>query len=76
MRLETFQTFDQSDVQTKRQTTKRQKDKKKKVKMTKRQKYRKRQRDKNTKGQKESWQRPKIQFDIVTSGQFCTLAMF
>ena len=46
--------------------------------MTKRQhekdKKTKSQKDKKTK--KDKRQRPKIEFNIVTSGQFCTLAMF
>ena len=63
MRLDTLLTFDQHDVQTKRQKknlqkkTKRRKGKKKKDKKTER-------------------QRPKREFNIVTSGQFRTLAMF
>ena len=55
LRVETLQTFDQSDVQTKRQKEKRQKDKK-----AKRNKYK-----------RLTWE-----FNIVMSGQFCTLAMF
>ena len=69
MRLETIQTFDQLGVQTKRQKRqKRQKDKK-----TKRQK---RQKGKKTKIQKDKRQTPKREFNILTSGQFRTLAMF
>jgi len=76
------------DKKTKRQMdtkTKRQKRQKKRQKKTKRQRdkktkktkiQKKRQRDENTKRQKDSWQRPKRQFNIVTSGQFRTLAMF
>ena len=48
--------------------TKRQNDKK-----TKRQKDKK---DKKTNRQKDKSQTPKREFNIVTSGQFCTLAMF
>ena len=76
MRLQTLQTFDRSDVYTKRQKdkkTKRQKDKK-----TERQKDRKteKQKEKKTKGQKDKRQIPKREFSIATSGQFRTLAMF
>ena len=55
----------------------RQKDKK-----TKRQKRQKRQKDKKTKRQKDKKyekkkrQGPRREFNIVTSEQFCTLAMF
>ena len=53
--------------------TKRQKDKR-----TRRQKDKKtrRQEDKKTKRQKDKRQRPKKEFNIATSGQFRTLAMF
>ena len=64
MILEILQTVDHSDVQTERQ-----KDKKTKT-ITK---------TKKTKGQKEEKtkrQRSKREFDILTSGQFRTLAMF
>jgi len=63
LRLQTLQTFGRSDVQTKRQKDKKtiiQKDKK----------------DKKTNRQKDKSQRPKREFNIVTSGQFRTLAMF
>ena len=54
MRLETLQTFDQSDLWTKDKMTKN------KTKKTRRQQRTKRQ-------------RPKIEFNIVMSGQFRTL---
>ena len=69
MRLEILQTVDHSDVQTKRQ----------KGKKTKREEKKTQQRQKKTKGQKDEKtkrQRSKKEFDIVTSGQFRTLAMF
>ena len=73
MTLETLQTFDQNDVKTKRQKDK--KTKRQKVKKTKRKKEKKtkRQKDRKTERQKT---RPKKEFNIVTSGQFRTLAMF
>ena len=45
---------------------------------TKRQKDKKwkRQKGKKTKGQQKNTKRPKREFNIVTSGKFCTLAMF
>ena len=54
---------------------------KRKDKMTKRQKGKKSERQKDkitmmTKRQKDKRQRPIREFNIVTSGQFCTLAMF
>ena len=61
LRLQTLHTFDQSDVKTKRQKGKRQK----------RQKTQKRQKDDKTKRRKT-----KTKFNIATSGQFRTLAMF
>ena len=47
--------------------------------MTKRQNYKKKgnkKKKKKTKRRKDKRQRPKRKFSIVTSGQFCTLAMF
>ena len=46
--------------------------------MTKRQNKQntKRKHDKKAERQKDKRQRPKREFNIVTSGQFCTLAMF
>ena len=73
----------QKDNKTKRQkdkkNKKRQKDKK--TKKTKRQKDKetkktKRQKGKKTKKQKDKRQTPKREFNILTSGQFRTLAMF
>ena len=67
MTLETLQTINENDVKTKIQKdkkTKRQKDKKTK----------KNKKGKNTKKIKR--QRPNREFNIATSGQFCTLAMF
>ena len=59
---------------------KRQKDKKtkrRKDKQTKRQKDKKKLKDKKDKQDKrDKRQRPKRDFNIVTSGQFCTPAMF
>ena len=70
MTLETLQTFDRSDVWTKRQQRKIQKDKKTKDKKTTKEK------DKTTKRQKDKRQSPKRVFNIATSGQFRTIAMF
>ena len=76
----------QKDKKTKKtKKTKRQKDKKtknQKDKKSKRQKTRqkdkktKRQKDRKTERQTDKRQRPQREFDIVTSGQFRTLAMF
>ena len=84
MRLETLQTFKQSDAGTKRQKDekmKRQKDKKRKIQKDKKTKRRidkktKRHKHKNTKKNKKTKDRPKREFSLATSGQFRTLAMF
>ena len=76
MRLETLQTFDQIDVREKGRKTKTQKEKKTKRQNDKMTKKAKRQKDKKTKRQKDKGQRPKREFDIATSGQFHTHAMF
>ena len=71
LRHETHETFEKSDVKTKKdKQRKRQKDKK-----TKRQNDKMRKRQKQRKN-KEKRQRPKREFHIAMSGQFCTLAMF
>ena len=77
MRLETLQTFDHSDVQTKRQKdkkTERQEDRK--TKKTRRQKDKKTKKTITQTNKKTKRQRPKREFNIVMSGQFCTLAKF
>ena len=79
MRIETLQTFDQSDVWTKRQKRL----KGKKAKQTKRQKDKKDKRDKEDKKDKRDKEVKKyrkykknLRQKDVMSGQFCTLALF
>ena len=66
----------QKDKRTKRQKYKKTKSQKDKGTTRPKDEKKKKKKDKRTKRQKYSWQWPKREFNIATSGQFRTFAMF